>query len=110
MPIDRGPHLMRAQILSIGDEILGGYITDTNSTFLAQQLALLNIELELVTHVGDNLARIAEVIERALGTADIVICTGGVGPTEDDVTREAIAEVLDETPKVDAGLLEIIRG
>ena len=75
---------MRAQILSIGDELLGGYITDTNSTFLEQQLALLNIPVTLVTQVGDNRDRIAEVIAKALTDVDIVVCTGGVGPTEDD--------------------------
>ena len=78
---------MRAQILSIGDEILGGYITDTNSTFLAQQLGLLNIGVSLVTHVGDTQARIVEVLNRALDDAEIVICSGGVGPTQDDLTR-----------------------
>lgn len=100
---------MRAQVLSIGDEILGGYISDTNSTFLAQQLALLNIDVSLVTHVGDDRNRIAEVIKRALTDADIVVCTGGVGPTEDDLTREAIAQVMGETPTVDQGLLSIIK-
>jgi nicotinamide-nucleotide amidase len=100
---------MRAQILSIGDELLGGYITDTNSTFLEQQLALLNIPVTLVTQVGDNRDRIAGVISRALEEADIVVCTGGVGPTEDDLTREAIAHVLGEEPVVDSGLLEVIR-
>ena len=100
---------MSAQILSIGDELLGGYITDTNSTFLAQELALLDIELKLVTHVGDNRDRIADVIRRGLDDADIVICTGGVGPTEDDLTREAIAQVLGEEPTIDQGLLETIR-
>jgi len=100
---------MRAQILSIGEELLGGYITDTNSTFLEQQLALLNIPVTLVTQVGDNRDRIAEVIARAMSDADIVVCTGGVGPTEDDLTREAIAQVLGEQPVIDHGLLEVIR-
>ena len=101
---------MRAQILSIGEELLGGYITDTNSTFLEQQLALHNIPVTLVTQVGDNRGRIAEVITRAMTDADIVVCTGGVGPTEDDLTREAIAQVLGEEPVIDHGLLEVIRG
>ena len=100
---------MHAHVLSIGDELLGGYITDTNSTFLGQQLALLNIDLTLVTHVGDNRDRIASVIARGRNEADIVICTGGIGPTEDDLTREAIAQVLGETPVVDHGLLELIK-
>ena len=101
---------MRAQILSIGDEILGGFITDSNSTWLEQQLALLNVEVVLVTHVGDNRDRIANVIDHALADSSLVICTGGVGPTEDDLTREAIALVVGEEPVVDPDLLEEIRG
>ncbi|MDQ2683306.1 MAG: molybdopterin-binding protein [Chloroflexota bacterium] len=104
-----GFETMRAQILSIGDEILGGYITDTNSTWLAQQLALLNFDLMLVTHVGDHRDRIAETISDALDECELVICTGGVGPTEDDLTREAIAQVVGETPVVDESLLSTIR-
>lgn len=100
---------MRAQILSIGAEILGGYITDTNSTWLAQQLALLNIELTQVTQVGDDREQIVDVIEDALGEAELIICTGGVGPTEDDLTRESIAQVVGETPVVDQTLLDGIR-
>ena len=56
--------MCRAQILSIGDEILGGFITDSNSTFLEQQLALLNIAVDLVTHVGDDRDRIARIIRK----------------------------------------------
>jgi nicotinamide-nucleotide amidase len=100
---------VRAQILSIGDEILGGFITDSNSTFLEQQLALLNIEVDLVTHVGDDRDRIARIIRNALDQSEIVICTGGIGPTDDDLTREAIAQVFGETPEVDEGLLVVIR-
>ncbi|HRA48422.1 MAG TPA: molybdopterin-binding protein, partial [Thermomicrobiales bacterium] len=100
---------MRAQILSIGDELLGGYITDTNATWLEQQLALLNISVDQVTHVGDNLDRLVVTLQRAIGEADLVICTGGVGPTEDDLTREAIAAALGEVPVVDPQLLDGIR-
>ena len=100
---------MRAQILSIGSELLAGHLTDTNSTWLAQQLALLDVELTLVTHVGDDLPRIAATIRRAMDDADLVVCTGGVGPTEDDLTREAIAEVFGETPVVDAAAVATIR-
>ena len=100
---------MRAQILSIGSELLAGHLTDTNSTYLEQQLAALDIEVALVTHVGDDRTRIASVIQRALTDVDIVICTGGVGPTEDDLTREAICDVVGEQPAVDEQLLEDIR-
>ncbi|MCC6793139.1 MAG: competence/damage-inducible protein A, partial [Thermomicrobiales bacterium] len=86
-----------------------GHLTDTNATYLAQQLAGLGIELTLVTQVGDDLARLSAAIERASVDAEIVICTGGVGPTADDLTREAIATVMGETPMVDDELLETIR-
>ncbi len=95
---------MRAEILSIGTELLLGHISDTNATFLAQQLAELGIDLYFVSQVGDNLERLTETLARARGRADIVITTGGLGPTEDDLTREAICAVLGETPAVDPEL------
>ena len=96
--------MMRAEILSIGTELLLGHISDTNATFLAQQLAELGIDLYFVSQVGDNLDRLTETLARARGRADIVITTGGLGPTEDDLTREAICAVLGETPAVDPEL------
>jgi nicotinamide-nucleotide amidase len=100
---------MRAQILSIGSELMLGHLTDTNATYLAQQLAGLGIELTLVTQVGDDLDRLSAAIQRATSDAEIVICTGGVGPTADDLTREAIARVMGETPTIDDSLLETVR-
>ena len=82
---------MRAVILSIGTELILGQITDTNATFLAQDLAANGIELVGVRQVGDDLTRLVETIKRGLVDADCVICTGGIGPTDDDLTREAIA-------------------
>jgi nicotinamide-nucleotide amidase len=99
---------MRAYILSIGRELILGHITDTNATFLSQELTLLGIELLHVVQVSDDRARISNVIRTALGEADLVICTGGIGPTADDLTREAIADVVGETPEVDAELLATI--
>lgn len=95
---------MDAYILSIGAELLHGHITDTNATFLSQELDARGIELLHVVQVGDDRARIRESIERALAEAQIVICTGGIGPTEDDLTREAIADAVGETPEVDLAL------
>jgi len=95
---------MRAEILSIGTELLLGHIVDTNAAFLARELATLGIDLYFVSQVGDNRARLAETIRRARDRADLVILTGGLGPTEDDVTREAISDVLGEPPQVDATL------
>jgi nicotinamide-nucleotide amidase len=96
---------MRAHVLSIGSELILGHLTDTNATFLAQELSALGIELLHVTQVGDDRARLARTIESAANGADLVVCTGGVGPTDDDPTREAIADVMGETPELDPDLL-----
>ncbi len=97
---------MRAYILSIGSELILGQLTDTNATFLAQELAAVGIDLVHVTHVGDNHEQLVGAINHALSLADAVICSGGIGPTDDDMTREAIADVLVETPEIDPGLLD----
>lgn len=95
---------MQAEILSIGTELLLGQIVDTNAAYLARELAGLGIDLFFVSQVGDNLDRLTETVRRAHERADIVIMTGGLGPTEDDLSREAIAAVLGETPSVDPRL------
>lgn len=97
---------MKAEIVSVGTELLLGSITDTNATFLAQELSPLGIDLYYVSQVGDNLARLVEMLDRAWQRSDLTIVTGGVGPTDDDMTREAIAAMLGETPEVDEALLE----
>jgi len=91
---------MKAEIISIGTELLLGEITDTNASYLASQLPLLGLDLLWVTQVGDNMERLKECLERAWSRSDIVLTTGGLGPTEDDLTREAIAELFDEIPTV----------
>ena len=91
---------MRAEILSIGTELLLGNITDTNATYLAQQLAGLGIDLYFVSTVGDNQQRIVETMRRAWERADLIVTTGGLGPTEDDLTHESIAELLGEEMRV----------
>lgn len=95
---------MNAYILSIGAELLHGHITDTNATFLSQELDARGIELLHVIQVGDDRDRIRESIQRAMAEAEIIICTGGIGPTEDDLTREGIADAVDEIPEVDPAL------
>ena len=87
---------MKAEIVSVGTELLLGEITDTNASYLAQQLAPLGIDLYWISAVGDNLGRLSEAVRRALGRSDLLLMTGGLGPTEDDLTREAIAAVLGE--------------
>ena len=95
---------MRAEILSIGTELLLGQIIDTNAQYLASRLADLGIDCLYISTVGDNPSRCRETLERALGRSDLVVSTGGLGPTEDDLTRETIAAVLGEVPVVDAAL------
>src|SRR5213594_4328146 len=95
---------MKAELLSIGTELLLGQIVDTNANYLAGRLALLGIYCLHMQTVGDNLGRAKQAVERALSRSDLVVATGGLGPTEDDLTREAIAAALGETPMVDPAL------
>lgn len=95
---------MRSELISIGTELLLGQIVDTNSAWLSGRLAALGIDCHWMTTVGDNMARATEAIQRAWERSDLVVCTGGLGPTEDDLTREAIAAALGETPAVDPTL------
>lgn len=83
-----------AEILTIGTELLLGEIVDTNSQFLARRLRDAGIDLFWITTVGDNEGRIAEAVQHALGRSQMLLCTGGLGPTVDDVTREGIARAL----------------
>src|SRR5690349_12787727 len=98
--VDSETHAMRAEILSIGTELLLGQIVDTNANFLAQQLPPLGLDLFYVSQIGDNLQRLAQAFRQGLERSDVIITSGGLGPTEDDLTREAIAEVLQEQPVV----------
>src|SRR5512135_1211014 len=100
---------MRAEIISCGTELLLGHITDTNATYLAQSLAALGIDLYFVSQVGDNQGRIVETLQRAWGRSDLIIMTGGLGPTEDDLTRESISALLGEKMQVDPKLEEELR-
>ena len=92
---------MKAEIISVGTELLLGEITDTNAAYLAGQLPLLGIDLYWISQVGDNQARLVEVLKRAWQRSDLILITGGLGPTEDDLTREAIAEMLGEELRID---------
>jgi nicotinamide-nucleotide amidase len=95
---------MRAEIISIGTELLLGNITDTNATYLTQRLAGIGIDCHYVSQVGDNLERIIRVLQLATFRSDLVVTTGGLGPTNDDLTREAISALLGEAMAVDAEL------
>jgi nicotinamide-nucleotide amidase len=85
---------MRAEILCVGSELLLGQIIDTNAAYIAGQLARIGVDLHRKQTAGDNLERITDCIQGALRRADILVITGGLGPTTDDLTREAIASAL----------------
>lgn len=91
---------IRTEIVSIGTELLLGEITDTNASWLARQLPALGVPLYRIQQVGDNRRRLRETLRLAWERAELLILTGGLGPTEDDVTREAIAELLGESMEV----------
>ena len=95
---------MKAEIISIGTEILLGDILDTNSNYIASRLPALGIDLYYTSQVGDNEGRLAALLRQAWNRSDLILCSGGLGPTEDDVTRDAIAEVIGEEPQVDPRL------
>jgi competence/damage-inducible protein CinA-like protein len=84
-----------AEIITIGTEILLGEIVDTNTRYIARTLRGLGVDLYRTTTIGDNIQRIAEAIRNAMARADIVITTGGLGPTVDDPTRKAVARAFD---------------
>lgn len=85
---------MRCEVIAVGTELLLGQIVDTNSAWIGEQLAVAGIDSHFQTKVGDNLERIVSSIRLGLERSDAVICCGGLGPTQDDITREAIAEVM----------------
>ncbi len=100
---------MIAELLSVGTELLLGEIVDTNSAFLASDLARRGVDILWSQRVGDNLGRVTLALESALERSDAVILCGGLGPTDDDLTREAIAAVMGETPSIDAALEQVLR-
>ena len=91
---------MKAEILSIGTELLMGELTDTNASWIAGQLPPLGVQLQWVSIVGDDLVKLTDAFTRGLERSDVLFTTGGLGPTQDDLTREAVAAALGETPVV----------
>ena len=85
---------MVVELISVGTELLLGNIVNTNTQFLAEQCALLGLSMYHQVTVGDNRERLSEAVRTALGRSDVVILTGGLGPTEDDLTKEVCAEVM----------------
>lgn len=100
---------MKAEIISIGTEILLGDIVDTNSKYIAEYLKDLGYDIHYMTSVGDNQKRLTEVLKNAIKRSDLVITTGGLGPTEDDLTRQAIAKATNKKLYKDDDLLNSIK-
>jgi nicotinamide-nucleotide amidase len=100
--------IMKAEIIAIGSELLLGQIIDTNSSYISKRLAENGIELTQTTTVGDDLQRMKEVIQEAIVRSNIIITTGGIGPTEDDLTREGVAEVFQRPLTFQPHLMEQI--
>jgi nicotinamide-nucleotide amidase len=96
---------MQAEIVTIGTELLLGKIVDTNAAYIAQQLATIGLDLYYKTTVGDNEGRITSVLQQALARSDVVITSGGLGPTVDDVTRQAVARATGRELVLDERLL-----
>ena len=99
---------MRCEVVAVGTELLLGQIVDTNSAWIGEQLALAGIDCLRHTAVGDNPQRIRLALEESFNRADAVIVTGGLGPTQDDITRDIIAEVMNVEMVQSPELVEII--
>jgi nicotinamide-nucleotide amidase len=100
---------IRCEVLAVGTELLLGQVVDTNSSWIGEQLAANGIDCLFQAKVGDNHARIVTALRDVLRRADAVLVCGGLGPTHDDITREAIAEVMGTTLKQDDAVADVIR-
>lgn len=85
---------MRAEIISIGTELLLGQVNNTNASFLSRELASLGVEVYHHVTVGDNSDRLTEAVKQAESRVDLIVLSGGLGPTEDDITKKTLAEYL----------------
>ncbi|MCG8357331.1 MAG: CinA family nicotinamide mononucleotide deamidase-related protein [Kiloniellales bacterium] len=100
---------MRCEVVAIGTELLLGQIVDTNSSWIGEQLALAGIDSHFQVKVGDNFARIEACLRQALERGEAVICCGGLGPTQDDITRDVIAHVMGVEMRRDEAIVAKIR-
>ncbi len=100
---------MKAEIITIGDEILIGQIIDTNSAFIAQELNKIGVSVYQITSVHDDKTHILEAFQAAEKNVDIVIITGGLGPTKDDITKTTLAQYFEDTLVYDEAVLENIK-
>src|SRR5262245_59674966 len=100
---------MKACIVAVGSEMLTPFRVDTNSLTITERLNQLGFDVRLKAVVGDSVEELARVLESALGWADLIVLTGGLGPTEDDITRDAVARVLGVEMDVDEQIVDRIR-
>src|SRR5205809_5360923 len=100
---------MNACIIAVGSEMLTPFRVDTNSLFITERLNTIGYDVRLKAVVADDVGELADVINSALDWADLIVISGGLGPTEDDVTRDAVARVLQVTMDVDERIVDRIR-
>jgi nicotinamide-nucleotide amidase len=100
---------MRAEIITIGDEILIGQIVDTNSAWMAQKLNLAGIKVKQISSVSDDRQHILEALNESKSRADLILITGGLGPTKDDITKKTLAEYFKTGYRLDQDALENVK-
>ena len=105
---------MKAEIIAVGTEILLGQIVNTNAQYMAKELADLGVDVYFQGVVGDNMVRVKQALQIASERSDLVVCCGGLGPTEDDLTKDAIAEFTEAKLIIDEDaqnkILELFKG
>jgi nicotinamide-nucleotide amidase len=100
---------MKAWIIAVGSEMLTPFRVDTNSLAITERLNAIGCDVRLKTVVGDDVDELATIFERGIGRIDLIVCTGGLGPTDDDITRDALARVLQVPIDVDEAIVDGIR-
>src|SRR4051812_20011044 len=100
---------MKACILAIGSEMLTPFRVDTNSLFITERLNTVGYDVRLKAVVADDIDEMARMVESALAWADLIVITGGLGPTEDDLTRDAVARVLGTPLDIDESIVDRLR-
>jgi nicotinamide-nucleotide amidase len=101
---------LRAEIIAVGTELLLGQIVNTNAQFLSRGCADLGVSVYFQTVVGDNMSRLSDALEIAKSRADLIICTGGLGPTQDDLTKDALASFLGQELVIHQPSMDYIEG
>lgn len=101
---------MKAWIVAVGSELLTPFRIDTNSLVITERLNTVGYDVRFKAVVGDDVTELATLMRRGIGATDLIVCTGGLGPTEDDITRDALARALDLPLDLDEAIVERIRG